>query len=184
MQRIPGVPISVTQYHRMGERDILDPRERTELLDAKIITMPPIGSQHADWVDRLNRFFSRAVPETITVRVRNNEPEPDIALLRPRREPYRDAHPRPADVLLIVEVADSTLIYDRDIKTPLYARHGIPEVWVLDVPANRLAIYREPSEGEYRLHPRPRREEIIPLSALPAVRVDLGTLCSFSPHVR
>ncbi len=176
-------PITVTAFHRMGETGILDASQRTELIDARIITMAPIGSEHADWIDRLTRFFITTVPENITVRPQNpvyldemNEPEPDMALLGPRRQPYREAHPRPKDVLLIIEVADTTLSYDRNVKVPLYAQHGIPEVWVVDVAANRLEIYREPVDGDYRVHLKPRRDEEIALSALAEVSVDLGAL--------
>lgn len=176
-------PITVTAYHRMAEAGILDPSQRTELIDERIITMAPIGSEHAGWIDRLTLFFVKAVPEPITVRPQNpvyldekNEPIPDIALLRPRRQPYREAYPRPADVLLIIEVADTTLNYDRNVKLPLYAQHSIPEVWVVDVAANRLEIYREPVDGDYRMHLKPGRDEKIALSALAEVSVDLGAL--------
>ena len=176
-------PMTVSAYHRMGEASILDMTQRTELIDARIIAMAPIGSEHADWIDRLTRFFIKILPDTITVRPQNpvyldenNEPEPDIALLRPRQQPYREAHPRPEDVLLIIEVADTTLKYDQAVKMPLYARHGIPEAWIVDVAANRLEIYREPQDGEYRVHLKPRQNETIVLFALMELSVDLKKL--------
>ncbi len=176
-------PITVSAYHRMGKAGILAPGQRTELIDARIIDMSPIGSEHADWVDRLNRFFSKMLPDAITVRAQNpvcldetNEPEPDIALLRPREQPYREAHPGPADVLLIIEVADTSLQYDRDVKLPLYARHRIPEVWLVDVATNRLHVYREPIEAHYRLHVQPQRDETLTLVALESLSIDLSRL--------
>ncbi len=176
-------PLSVTAYHRMGEEGILDPSQRTELIDGKIIAMAPIGSKHADWVDRLTRYFIKTLPDNITVRPQNpiyldeiNEPEPDIALLRPRDQPYRDAHPRSEDVMLVIEIADTSLNYDRDVKVPLYAKHGIPEVWLVDAEANRLEIYREPAEEDYRLHLKPQLHEAITLCAIAKVEVDLGRL--------
>ncbi len=176
-------PLTVEAYHRMGEAGILDVSQRTELIDARIISMVPIGSEHADWVDRLSRFFIKNLPDTMTVRPQNpvylsetNEPEPDIALLRPRPQPNREAHPRPEDVLLLIEVADSSLDYDRDVKIPLYARHGIAESWLIDVNANRLEIFREPQDGEYRLHLKPRRDESVALFAQAEIVVDLAEL--------
>ena len=178
-------PITVETYHRMGEAGLLNGRQRTELIEARIIDMSPIGCEHADWVDRLTRLFIRQLPDAIVVRVQNpvrldqtNEPEPDIALLRPRPQPYREAHPRPEDVLLIIEVADTSLRYDQDVKCPLYARHGIPEMWVIDVAGDRLHVYREPDAGEYRIHRRPRRDETLNLWALPDIAIDLQRLFS------
>lgn len=176
-------PITVSAYHRMGETGILDPTQRTELIDARIIDMAPIGSEHADTVNRITRTLIKMLPEAIIVSIQNpvyldetNEPEPDIALLRPREQPYREAHPGPADVLLIIEVADTSLRYDRDVKLPLYARHRIPEVWLVDVATNRLHVYREPIEAHYRLHVQPQRDETLTLGALESLSIDLSRL--------
>lgn len=181
---IPSQPhlhaLTVNAYHRMGELGILDATQRTELIEGAIFDMTPIGSEHADWVDRFNRFFSKTLPDEITVRIQNpvsldnnNEPEPDIALLRPRTQPYREAHPRAEDVLLIIEIADSSLAYDRDVKVPLYAQHLIPEIWLLDVARNRLEIYRHPIQGEYRTQLRPLNNQTITLHGLEDMEVDL-----------
>lgn len=176
-------PLSVAAYHRMGDAGILDENQHTELIDGRIIAMAPIGSEHADWVDRLTRYFIRSLADNYTVRTQNpiylnenSEPEPDIALLRPRQQPYREAHPRPEDVLLVIEVADTTLKYDRDVKIPLYAKHAIPEVWLVDIAANRLEIYRQPVEGEYRVHLKPRSREVVSLFAMEEIEVDLRRL--------
>jgi Uma2 family endonuclease len=176
-------PLTVSAYHRMAEIGILDLAKRTELIDGRILTMPPIGTLHADWVNRLNRVFFESLPRGITVAVQNpvyldesNEPEPDIALLKPRQQPYSEAHPRPEDVLLIMEVADTSLDYDRDVKLPLYARHAIPEVWLLDVAKNRLEIFRQPAQDDYRLHLKPLNDETVTLFAMEEVRIDLAQL--------
>jgi Uma2 family endonuclease len=176
-------PINVLTYHRMGEMAIFNDGERTELVDARIMIMAPIGSEHADWVNRLNRFFIRIVPEEVTVSVQNpvcldghNEPQPDIALLRPRQSPYREAHPRAEDILLIIEVADTSLNYDSTVKVPLYARYSIPEVWVLDIRRNQLKIHRQPQLGKYQVMLCPNRNEIIVLDQLEAVAIDLGNI--------
>lgn len=174
-------PINVAAYHRMGEIGIFNEGELTELIDAMIIIMAPIGSEHADWVDRLTRFFIKNVPEDITVRSQNpvhldehNEPQPDLALLRPRKQPYRQAHPRAEDVLLIIEVADTSQNYDRNVKVPLYARYGIPEVWLLDIRRNCLEIYQAPNEQGYRLMLKPSRDERITPMKLTELEINLS----------
>ncbi len=103
-----------------------------------------------------------------------SEPQPDIAVVTDKN--YMDAHPTASDVLLIVEVADTTLEYDRDIKLGLYARHGIPEVWLLDVNAGELSVHREPAAGQYRLMRKPLADEPISPIALPAVSLSLAQI--------
>lgn len=119
--------------------------------------MAPIGSRHAGIVDHLTRLLTFAVGEKAIVRVQNpiilgqySEPEPDIALLKPRADFYKPAHPMAADVLLLIEVADTTEPYDREVKLPLYARCGIPEVWIVDVERHVLRVFREPTGDSYR----------------------------------
>ncbi|HUM92454.1 MAG TPA: Uma2 family endonuclease, partial [Candidatus Competibacter sp.] len=103
------------------------------------------------------------------------EPQPDIAVLRWRSDYYRTAHPHAEDVLLIIEIADSTLRYDRDVKMPLYAKNGIPEVWLLDIQSRQLEIYREPINGEYRQRDHRRAGQIAPILCPDAV-IDLAEL--------
>jgi Uma2 family endonuclease len=143
--------ISVDVFHRMGETGILGSADRVELIDGEIIDMSPIGALHAAIVDVLARHFGRRVGETVFVRCQNplrlddmSEPEPDITILRPRTDFYTTAHPGPADVLLVIEVADTSLAYDLGVKVPLYARHGIPEVWVIDAMTRRTRLFRKP----------------------------------------
>lgn len=147
---------SVDDYYRMAETGILRAGDRVELIEGEIIDMAPIGSRHAAAVNRIGNTLKLGVDTQAIVAVQNpvrldrySEPQPDIALLRPREDFYATAHPGPADVLLIIEVADSTLRYDRAIKLPLYARHGIPEVWLVDIDNNSFTIHREPQAAEY-----------------------------------
>ena len=156
MATIPCAPpsrhlISVDAFHRMGETGILGPRDRVELIDGEIIDMSPIGVLHAAIVDVLARHFGRRAGELVFVRCQNplrlddiSEPEPDIAILRPRADFYMTAHPGAADVLLVIEVADTSLAYDLGTKVPLYARHGIPEVWVIDAATRHTRVFRRP----------------------------------------
>ena len=148
--------ISVDAFHRMGETGILGPADRVELIDGEIIDMSPIGALHAAIVDILARHFGRRAGEAVFIRCQNplrlddvNELEPDIAILRPRADFYTTGHPGPADVLLVIEVSDTSLAYDLGTKVPLYARHGIPEVWVIDAATRRTRVFRQPTGGRY-----------------------------------
>jgi Uma2 family endonuclease len=146
----------VDEYHWMGRVGILRPDERVELLDGEIVTMSPIGNMHNATVDRANQFFTTRLAGTAQVRTQGSirlsqysEPEPDIALLRPRPDFYASAPPTPVEVLLIIEVADSSLASDRNAKLPLYAAAGIIEVWLVDLQHRRITVYREPEQGRY-----------------------------------
>jgi Uma2 family endonuclease len=159
MATIPSIApsrhlISVDAFHRMGETGILGPRERVELIDGEIIDMSPIGVLHAAIVDVLARHFGRRAGESVFVRCQNplrlddiSEPEPDIVILRPRADFYMTSHPGASDVLLVIEVADTSLAYDLGTKVPLYARHGIPEVWVIDAATRHTRVFRRPVGG-------------------------------------
>ena len=143
--------ISVEAFHRMGETGILGPADRVELIDGEIIDRSPIAALHAAIVDLLARHFGRSAQASVFIRCQNplrldglSEPEPDIAILKPRADFYTTGHPGPADALLVIEVADSSLAYDLGVKVPLYARHGIPEVWVIDATTRQTRVFREP----------------------------------------
>jgi len=175
--------LSVEDYHRMGEAGILGDDDRVELIAGEIIDMSPIGTHHASAVKRISNRVKLQVGERAIVSTQDpvhvdrfNEPEPDIALLRPQDDFYSDAHPIPADVLLIVEVAETSLRYDRDVKVPLYASAGIPEVWLVDIAGQVLWIYREPGQGAYRSCERaPNLSNLAPL-LMPDASVDLRGL--------
>lgn len=161
----------VRDYYRMAEAGILSPDARIELIEGELVDMAPIGSRHAAVVDRFARSLTLAVGERAIVRVQGpvrlnelSEPQPDIALLRPREDFYAAAHPGPADVLLLIEVADSSLEYDRGVKLPLYARHGIPECWLVNLERGVINRCREPSDDGYR-----RAEPIVGLVELPGL---------------
>lgn len=174
---------TVADYHRMGEAGILAPDARVELIDGEIVDMPPIGSPHAGTVDQMAHTLSQAVTGRALLRVQNplrldehSEPQPDVAVLKPRTDFYKSRHPRPSDVLLVVEVAETSLRYDRDDKIPLYARHGILEAWLADLVGKRLVRYRNPQQGAYALVDEIDLGATIELAGLPGVRVNLSTL--------
>lgn len=140
----------------MAETGILGEDDRVELIEGEIIEMTPIGSPHAGCVAYLTELFIRGAEGRATVIVqsplrldRHTEPQPDLMLARRRDDFYRERHPGPDDVLLLVEVADTSGRYDRGVKLPLYANAGIPEVWIIDLAQHRLEAYRLPSPDGY-----------------------------------
>lgn len=150
-------PFTADDYERMGELGIIDQSTRLELIEGEIYEMSPIGSPHAACVDALTLLFGELARRRFIIRVQSpvrlndfSEPQPDVALLRWRDDFYRHAHPTPADVLLVVEVADSTVETDRTIKMPLYARANVPESWLINLPDSRIEIYSAPSNGTYQ----------------------------------
>jgi len=174
---------TVQHFHRMGEAGIFGENDRIELIEGELIDMAPIGSRHAFAVDELSMRFARLLGEEARVSTQNplvlgehSEPQPDLMLLRPRADSYGHALPGPDDVLLLVEVADSTLDYDRSIKVPLYARHGIPEVWIVALESRRLEIYREPLSTGYRTHFAIGPESGVSPVALPHATIMWGTV--------
>lgn len=148
--------IDVREYHRMVEADILTEKDRVELINGEIIEMSPIGSKHAAIVDRISNTLMAHLAGRAIVRVQSpvqidglSEPEPDIVLLRTKADFYAQEHPRPEDIILLIEVADISLTYDREIKLPLYAKAGIPEFWLVDLEKMQLEAYRNPQGESY-----------------------------------
>ena len=175
--------LTVDQYYRMAEAGILKEDDRVELIEGEIIDMPPIGIDHAYFVNRLTSLFIQSVGLQANVSSQNpirlnsrSEPQPDIALLRYRDDFYRHAHPRPEDIILLVEVSDTTLRYDTEVKLPLYARHEIPEVWIVDLEHQRLEVFRRPEGGVYVEMFSPNRDETIAPIGLVEAKVNLRNL--------
>lgn len=186
-----GVPTStpqtrkftVAEYYRMAEVGILGPDERVQLIEGEIIVMPPIGPGHADNVDEFNEVLARYAPGRYRVRIQNpvrlndgSEPEPDVALLYRRPEGYGAAHPNPSDVLLVIEVADSTLEYDRQVKAHVYGRAGIPETWVRNLPEDCIERFTQPGPDGYTQHTVHRRGETLTPVALPDLELAVDDL--------
>lgn len=176
--------LTIDQYRAMGERGILPAGLRVELIDGEIIEMPPIGSPHAGILNRLNDLVvrlchARAVvsPQHPLELDRFNEPQSDLCLLRWRDTWYTDRHPTAADELLLVEISDSTLRYDRSTKLALYARSGVPTYWIVDVQDRSIVVFSEPAGDTYRQERRLRAGERLALgvegSALAGLVVDV-----------
>jgi Uma2 family endonuclease len=175
--------LTVAEYHRMGEVGILTERDRVELIEGELIAMSPIGSEHAGTVNALTRMLVQAVGERGIVAVQNpvqlddlSEPQPDFALLKPRADDYRRAIPRANEVLLIIEIADTSLAYDRGVKRSLYARHGIPEFWIVNLTANEVEVCRAPSGDQYASVSHIGREGILEPELLPGATIPVAAL--------
>jgi Uma2 family endonuclease len=180
---VQGVPFQfgVADYHKLGEFGIFHEDDPVELLEGEIIVMSPTGYRHSEAVRRLNRRFGRLARGRYHVNVQDpialddtSEPEPDIALLRPAPAGYTTGHPRPKDIFLLVEVADSSLDYDRNTKLPLYARAGIREVWIVNLVDNIVEQYRSPSTGAYSDCQQLRAGKKIGVAEFPDVRLDVA----------
>lgn len=174
---------TVAEYYRMGEVGILGPDERVELIEGEIIVMPPIGPGHA-WSVALDiPLFSQYAGDRFFVQIQNpihlndgSEPQPDLFLLRHRPEGYASAHPTPADVLLVIEVADSSLEYDREVKAHLYGRAGIPETWVKNLPEDCIERFTEPGPEGYAQHSVHHRGETLTPVSLPDLELAVDEL--------
>jgi len=152
---LPG-PFTVESYQRLAELGVLGEDDRVELIAGQVVAMTPIGDRHASCVRRLHDLFARHALALAIIDVQNpvvlgrhDAPQPDLAVLKRRADGY-PRHPRARDILLVIEVADTTLAYDRDVKIPLYARAGIPEAWLVDVGADAITAYRGPGPDGYR----------------------------------
>ena len=174
---------TVDEYYRMAEAGILTEDDRVELLEGEVFQMSPIGSRHAACVGRLTHILPSRLGGRAIVWVQNplrldvyNEPQPDVALLRPRDDFYASSHPGPGDVLLVVEVVETTASYDRSLKVPLYARFGVPEVWLVDLNAETVEVYRGPSASGYQDIRYLGRGETLAPAAFPDVAIPVDAV--------
>ncbi len=148
--------ITTDRYQKMVATGVLTKYDRIELIEGEMLNMAPIGPKHATVADRLARLFMLAVHDAAIVSCGRpvnlgdfSDPQPDVMLLKPRLDDYGNAHPNAADVLLLIEVSDSTLTFDQSTKLSLYARYGVSEYWVVDVEGKRIVVYREPAAKGY-----------------------------------
>jgi Uma2 family endonuclease len=175
---------TVEEYHRMGEAGILPEDSRLELIAGDIVVREPIGAYHAGTVARLTRLWTSRLGDRAIVSIQNpvqfpteeSELQPDVILLRPREDFYTTAHPQAADVLLLIEVADTTLRLDRRVKIPLYARAGVREVWLVDLTTAQLEVHRESLGDRYRNVGALSRGEHVSPQAFPDLSLDVAEL--------
>ncbi|HYH85320.1 MAG TPA: Uma2 family endonuclease [Pyrinomonadaceae bacterium] len=172
---------TVAQYERMGEAGILSENDRVELIEGEIVETSPIGERHAACVDALSEMLREKLQRSVTIRAQNpvrlgeySEPQPDVAILKRREDFYRNAHPTPADVLLLIEVSDATLEYDRQIKVPLYARAGVPEVWIVNLADERIETYADLAGGVYQTTASAARGEEVQARGVASLRLSVA----------
>jgi Uma2 family endonuclease len=171
------------EYHQMGEAGILKPTERVELIRGEIVTMSPIGRRHVAFVNNLTQLLVMRLAGRAIVSVQNpvvladdTEPEPDLALFRRRSVPYKEAEATVEDVFLLIEVAESSLRFDRSTKLRLYAEDGVPEYWLIDVDAEAVEVYRAPEGGAYRDVSRVGGAATVSPAAFPDVALTLAEI--------
>jgi Uma2 family endonuclease len=174
---------TVEQYQQMIESGIIAEGERVELIRGEIIEMAAIGRRHAAGVNRLVRLFTQIIgdraiisPQNPVQLDNNSAPQPDIALLHPRADFYEAGHPQPQDIFLLVEVADSTVETDREVKIPLYAEQGIVEVWLVDINAQCVEVYREPSPTNYQNIQKFQRGQNLVIQAFPDINITIDQI--------
>ena len=176
---------SVNEFYKMAKAGILCEDDRVELVDGEIVDMAGIGSYHASCVDALTYMFVRRAPEGIIVRVQNpvhlnefNEFQPDLAILLPRDDFYKESHPTPKDVLLIIEVSDSSVDYDRNVKLPRYAREAIPELWQVNLVYEHIDAFTDvdPLAGTYRTRRRYLRGDSVTPTLLSEITLEVGEI--------
>jgi Uma2 family endonuclease len=178
---MPHYRFTVAAYELMGQTGILTEDDHVELIAGEIMTMSPIGPRHAHCVAILTRHLARHAPDNTLLFVQSpirlsgdSEPQPDLAVVRGRD--FAHALPTAADVLLVIEVADTTLAYDRDIKLPLHAAVGIPEAWLADLAAGRIERHTEPGTTGYRAIIRAERGETIASTTIPTIAIAVDTV--------
>ncbi|XHR85111.1 MAG: Uma2 family endonuclease [Gloeotrichia echinulata GP01] len=174
---------TVEQYHKMVDSGILKADDRIELIWGEIIEMSPIGTKHAACVKCLNKLLSSKLRDRILIAIQdpvelndNSEPQPDVALLKLRDDFYETAHPQPSDIFLLIEVADSTVKYDREVKIPLYAQANIIEVWLMDIYEQVVEVYQQPIATEYQHIQKFARGESLSILAFPDVNISVDEI--------
>ena len=187
--RVQRHRFDVEEYHRMAEAGILSEDDRVELIDGEIVEKSPIGSAHQAVVDRLNRLLTNFAAQEYIVRPQgpvrldeHDEPQPDIALLRYREDFYEGEHPGPRDTLLLIEVSDSSLEYDRSVKLPLYAGASVSEVWIVNLAGGEVESHSGPRSNGYQTTRRYSRGEEAVSETVPALRLGVDRILGGNPQ--
>lgn len=174
---------TVEEYYEMGRAGILHEDDRVELIDGEIVEMSPIGSRHAGCVKRLIHWFVNGVGDRAVVSAQDpvridrlSEPQPDLAVLQSRQDYYANGHPGPEDVVLLIEVAETSARYDREVKLPLYARAEIGEVWLIDLEAGEVEAHRRPGQGTFTDVERYGRGDTVAPEAFPELSVSVDEI--------
>ena len=174
---------NLDEWRKLGEANIFPPESRLELINGEILDMAPIGFNHSGHLNRINKLFARLIPDDVIPSVQNplqlgdfSEPEPDFMLLKSNADFYSSRHPIAGDVLLLIEVADSSLAFDQNQKLRLYALHGIPEYWLLNLNDLSLEVYRKPNGEVYAEKTTLRAGDTITLSQLEEMSIPIADI--------
>ncbi|MEQ1531062.1 MAG: Uma2 family endonuclease [Methylococcales bacterium] len=174
---------NLDEWRRLGEANIFPPNARIELIDGEILDMAPIGPNHAGHLNRITNLLSVLITGKAIVSVQNplqlgdlSEPEPDFVLLKPKSDFYSSRHPVAGDVLLLIEIADSSLAFDQNQKLRLYALHGIPEYWLLNLNDSTLEVYRQANGEVYAEKTTLRSGNSVTLSQLPELSIQVSDI--------
>jgi len=187
MEAVSTLPVrrrfTADEFEHLAEVGILVEDDRVELLDGDIVEMTPISSQHAGCVNALIAIYAGRLGERAVIAAQNpvrlddfNEQQPDLCLLRPRQDSYRTSHPCADDVLLLIEVAHTSQLYDERIKAPLYGRFGVREIWIVDLDESTVHVFRDPFPEGYRTHQRRGPADSIAPRAFPNTVVDVSEI--------
>ena len=183
MQVLATYRFTTDEYHRLGEVGILNEDDRVELLDGDLVVREPVGGDHRTLVDSLNIFFATRIDQNrYRIGIQNpisldphSEPQPDVVLYAAS---VRGRHPRPDEIFLLVEVADTSLAYDRGPKLAAYARASIREVWVIDVLRQRVAVYRNPDQGRYQSSLEAAGDDLLAVEFFPDITLSVSAILS------
>lgn len=174
---------TVSDYHKMGEFGILTPQDYVELIEGQIIAMSPISLRHAAMVKRLNILLTYQLYNQAIIGVQDpielddfSEPQPDISVLAIRPDFYELEIPKPKDILALIEISDTTIEYDKEIKVPLYAANNIPEVWLFNLNNKSLEVYRNPQNNTYQIQKVLPKNQTVSLLSFPQLIINLGAL--------
>jgi len=174
---------TVDEYYKMIELGMLKDYEKAEIIEGELIQKMPIGKKHSAVVEKLNEILRDRLGKSVSLRNQQpvrfgkyNEPEPDLAILHRREDFYANTRPVPKDVLILIEVSDATLKYDRDTKLTLYAEAGVPEAWIVNLPNDIIEIHQKPSVGIYQLTKIFKRGEQIESEILPDLKLEVNEI--------
>jgi Uma2 family endonuclease len=178
---------STNDYHQMIELGILTKDDHVELINGEIIAMAAIGSHHSGCTNKSSQFFNKRLSARVIVSTQNpialedgTEPEPDIALLIPRDDFYAKGHPTPADIFFVLEIADTSFLYDKEVKLMKYARASIAEAWLLNLNQDEILACRDPSSDGYQGIQTIQRGQTLSLLAFPDITVSVDDLLAAS----
>ncbi|WP_069791675.1 Uma2 family endonuclease [Cyanobacterium sp. IPPAS B-1200] len=183
MLNLPRKKFAIEEYHQIITSGVLKEDYLIELINGEIFEISPVGFKHASCVKKINYLFAEKLGSKVIIGVQdpiklnnNSEPQPDIVLLKPRKDFYANDHPTVEDIFLLIEVADSSIDYDRTFKIPIYAENKVREVWLVDLNQNLLEIYQNPQKNYYQNITKLSSEDSLTLSQPEPITIRLDRI--------